>query len=292
MTKTDPYAFASIAAEQIVKGLGIVTLPINPMQIARQRGIEVVAKPMEDQGVSGMLVRFGNEFAIAYATHLENEGFENFSVGHELGHYFLPGHAEAVISGDTGSHASRAGFASNDKYETEADRFSAGFLMPRHLFFPALERAGSGLAAIESLATLCKTSLHATAIRYTQCTRDAVAIVISRGGIIDHCFMSEALMQIDGIDWLRKREGVPRNTATFAFNQVTANVQHGVRVEEASNLQHWFGGKRSIEISEDVLGLGRYGKTLTVLYDIDVPDADEEAEEQSLVDSWTPRFRP
>ncbi len=291
MTKTDPYAFASLAAEQIINGLGIATLPIDPKAIALGRNIEVVAKPMENEGVSGMLVRYGNEFAIAYATHHENEGFENFSIGHELGHYFLPGHAEAVISGDAGSHASRAGYSSSDRYEAEADRFAAGFLMPRHLFFPALEKAGVGLAAIENLAALCKTSLHATAIRYTQCSRDPVAIVISRGSIIDHCFMSEALKNVDGIDWLRKREGVPRNTATFAFNQVQTNILHGTRIEETSNLQHWFGGRRSIEISEDVVGLGRYGKTLTVLYDINIPEPEDEEDEQSLIDSWTPRFK-
>lgn len=291
MTTTDPYAFATLAAEQIIKGLGVNVLPVNPKDVARGRGIEVVAKPMENEGVSGMLIRYGNEFAIAYATHHENEGFENFSVGHELGHYFLPGHAEAVIAGDTGSHASRAGYSSGDKYEAEADRFAAGFLMPRHLFFPALREAGSGLAAIENLSALCKTSLHATAIRYTQCARDPVAIIISRGGIVDHCFMSDALRNLDGIDWLKKREGVPHNTATFAFNKVPTNVSHGIRLQETSNLQHWFGGQRSIDISEDIVGLGRYGKTLTVLYDIDVPEPEDEEEERSLIDSWTPRFK-
>ena len=105
--------------------------------------------------------------------------------------------------------------------------------------------------------------------------------------------MSDALRDIGGIDWIKKREGVPRNTATFAFNQVPDNVLHGVRFEETSNLQDWFGGKRKIEISEDVVGLGRYGKTLTVLYDIDVPDADDEEEEdeESLIESWTPRVK-
>lgn len=291
MTKTDPYAFATQAAEQIIKGMEIDTLPIDPKAIARGRHIEVVAKPMEDKGVSGMLVRYGNEFAIAYATHHENEGFENFSVGHELGHYFLPGHVDAVIAGESGAHASHAGYLSSDRYEIEADRFAAGFLMPRHLFFPALEKAGAGLAAIETLASLCKTSLHATAIRYAQCSRDPVAIVVSRNSIIEHCFMSEALKNVDGIDWIKKREGLPRNSATFAFNQVPSNVLQGIRVEETSNLQHWFGGRRSIEISEDVVGLGRYGKTLTVLYDIDIPAPEDEEDEQSLIDSWTPRFK-
>jgi hypothetical protein len=287
----DPHAFAAQAAEQIVKGMGVTTLPVDPRAIAEKREIVVQAKPVEDKGCSGMLVRLGNDFAIAYATHLQNEGFENFSIAHELGHYFMPGHVEAVIQGENGMHVSRAGFNSNNKYEAEADRFAAGLLMPRHLFFPAIEKAGHGLVAIDALAILCKTSLHATAIRYTQCTRDPVAIIVSRGGIIDHCFMSEALKQLNGIDWIKKREGVPRNTATFAFNQIPTNVEHGIRVEESSNLQHWFGGKRRIEISEDVVGLGRYGKTLTVLYDIDLPEPEDEEDEDNLIESWTPRFK-
>lgn len=291
MSAADPYAFASLAAEQVVKGLRIGSLPVNPIAIAEGRGIEVAAKPATDTGVSGMLVRHGNEFAIAYATHLPNEGFQNFSIAHELGHFYLPGHADAVIPGGTGVHQSRAGYASTNRYEIEADRFAAGLLMPRHLFFPELERQGQGLAAIERLRELCKTSLHATAIRYTQCTRDPMAIIISAGNRIDHCFMSAALRELQGIDWLRKREAVPRGTPTHAFNQDAKNITASLRVEETANLQQWFGGNRSLEISEDVLGLGRYGKTLTVLYDIKVPEAEEEEDKISLIESWTPGFK-
>lgn len=286
----DPYPFGALAAEQLIKGWGLTALPVDPFAIAKKRDITVAAKPASRPGVSGMLIRVGSEFAIAYATHLENEGFQRFSVGHELGHYFLPGHVDAVI-GDEGVHESRSGFASKDRYEMEADGFAAGLLMPRHLFFPALQRAGDGLVAIENLASLCKTSLHATAIRYTQCTRDPMAIVVSVGNTIEHCFMSDALKNIDGIDWLRKREFLPRSTTTFAFNQDAENVRRAVRIEESSNLQEWFGGRRSIEISEDVIGLGKYGKTLTVLYDMDIPDPEDEEDEESLIESWTPRFR-
>lgn len=291
MTRTDPYAFASMEAEKLIKSLGITTLPVDPFAIARTRQIEVQAKPARNAGVSGMLIRVGNEFAIGYATHIDNEPFQRFSVSHELGHYFLPEHPDAVI-GANGIHESRAGFASNDRYEIEADRFAAGLLMPRHLFFPALERAGQGLAAIEGLAALCKTSLHATAIRYTQCTRDPVAIVVSVGNKIDHCFMSEALKAVAGIDWIRKLDAMPRNTPTFAFNQDAENVRRAVRIQETSNLQDWFGGSRSVEINEDVIGLGSYGKTLTVLYDITVPDEGDEDNEDddSLIKSWTPHF--
>lgn len=291
MIYTDPYAFATVAAEQIVKGLRLSELPIKPIAIAEDRGIIVQAKPIEDQGCSGMLVRLGNDFAIGYATHLQNKGFENFSIAHELGHYYLRGHVEAVIPGSTGTHVSRAGFNSPDKYEAEADRFAAGLLMPRHLFFPALEKAGSGLVAIETLAYLCETSLHAAAIRYTQCTRDPMAIVVSRGSSIDHCFMSESLRNLQGIDWLRKREGLPRQSATYSFNQSPSNIERGLRVDATSNFQDWFGGKRQIDISEDVIGLGKYGKTLTVLYDIELSESEDEEDEENLIESWTPRFR-
>ena len=131
----DPYAFASLMAEQIIKGEGITSLPIDPKSFARGKGFEVAAKPPSSAGVSGMLVRFGNEFAIGYSTNLGNEGFENFSVAHELGHFYLRGHMDAVIPGGNGVHESRAGFNSKDRYEIEADRFAAGFLISRHLFF-------------------------------------------------------------------------------------------------------------------------------------------------------------
>jgi hypothetical protein len=40
-----------------------------------------------------------------------------------------------------------------------------------------------------------------------------------------------------------------------------------------------------------VIGLGSYGKTLTVLYDIDLPDEEERTDEDSMRESWKPRFR-
>lgn len=286
----DPFAFATLAAEKLIRNLPGATLPIDPIAIARDKGIEVVAKPAQDAGVSGMLIRVGQEYAIAYATHIDNEPFQRFSVGHELGHYCLPGHPEAVL-GPTGVHQSRADFRSTNRYETEADRFSAGLLMPRHLFAPAVAQAGQGFAAIETLAQLCKTSLHATAIRYTQCSPDPVAIVVSTGDRIDHCFMSDELKTLDGIDWIRKREAVPRGTATYAFNQDASSVVAGVRADGTSSLQHWFGGTYDVEVTEDIIGLGSYGRTLTVLYKIELPDEEEREQDSAMRESWMPRFR-
>ena len=290
MAKDDEFRSATRAAEQLVKDLGIAALPIDPFAIARNRKIDVCAKPSSNSGVSGMLIRLGNLFAIGYATHIDNVRFQRFSVSHELGHYFLPGHIDAVL-GDSDVHESHAGFTSSNRYEIEADHFAAGLLMPSQFFIPALRCAGTGLAVIESLADLCLTSLLSTAIRVVECTKDPIAIVVSTGNKIDYCCMSDAFKELDGLTWIKKLQPIPRSSPTFQFNMDPTNVQRGARIQGSSDLQEWFSSDRSIEISEDVVGLGSYGKTLTVLYDIKMPDEEEEDEEDSLRESWTARFR-
>ncbi len=127
-----------------------------------------------------MLLRHGNTFGIYYATHIPNEGFQRFSVGHELGHYFLDGHIDHILPKD-GIHVSHAGFVSADTFELEADHFSAGLLMPSTPFKKALARRNLGLETVEFMAGLCRTSLTATAIRCAELSDDAIAIIISTG---------------------------------------------------------------------------------------------------------------
>jgi hypothetical protein len=102
--------------------------------------------------------------------------------------------------------------------------------------------------------------------------------------------MSDALRDVDGIDWIRKREALPKNTPTFTFNQDARKVRQAAQVEATSNFKDWFGNRWNIEVREDVIGLGDYGKTLTVLYEIDIPDEGEDDEEE-IIESWTPRFQ-
>ena len=189
-------------------------------------------------------------------------------------------------------HESRAGFASGDRYEIEADHFAAALLMPHALFTRAMSTAGDGLPAIEKLAEQCRTSLTATAIRFARWTREPVAIVLSTGTRIHYCFMSDALKDVRGFNWIRKGEGLSTDTATFAFNQNPDNIRRSKRDECASELQSWFSGDRSLSATEQVIGLGNYNKTLTVLTALDLEEQIEELDEEGqLVESWTPRFR-
>lgn len=295
MSKPFRLTMAKQGAEALVREFGIDSLAVDPFAVAARRGIVVEPKADAAEGVSGMLLRHGNVFGILYSTQIESEGFQRFSIAHELGHYFLDGHVDHVLPAD-GYHASRAGFASNDPYELEADHFAAGLLMPSHLVRRELRKHEPGLAAIESLATLCKTSLTATAIRYAELSEDAVAVVMSTGPYIDYCCLSNTMKTLPQLTWLKKGFPVPQRSETLQISGNPDRVARGDRSETEINIMDWLGGVRSAAGYEEVVGLGSYGKTLTVLtcpslVDETFRDADEEDEnDDEMIDRWTPRF--
>ncbi|MDR2011895.1 MAG: ImmA/IrrE family metallo-endopeptidase [Rhodanobacter sp.] len=279
--------------EAVLSEEKITELAVDPFEIAARHNIVVQAKPDTESGVSGMLLRHGNSFGILYASDIPNEGFQRFSVAHELGHYFLDGHIDHVLLNDD-VHSSRAGFSSGDPYEQEADNFAVGLLMPAKLFTRLMGRSRLGLADIESARDICKTSLTATAIRYAELTDDAIAVILSTGRTIDYCILSETMKSLPDLTWLKRGSPVPTTSVTAQFNADSSRVLRAEREENEIDVLDWLGGKRSSIVTEEVVGLGRYGKTLTVLSSRkigqDVYD-DEEDDEQDLVEQWTPRFK-
>ncbi len=278
---------ATLEAERLIKELGIDSLPIDPIAIAESLGILVQPKATTG-GVSGMLVRVGNEFGIAYTTHIDSEGFKRFCVAHEIGHYRLPGHIDAVLAhGDI--HESHAGFVTGDPFEREADMFAASLLMPDALFTREMRSLPDRLQAVETLAARCVTSLPAAANRYVQKASVPVAMVVSTGPRIDYCFMSGPMQDFGELNWPGKGQPLPAGTETDRFNADADKVRLAQRADAESELRDWFGGKRSIPGTEEIIGLGRYGKTLTIL-STEV-FADDEDEDEDLEERWDVRFR-
>lgn len=280
------YKIASRKGAAVALESGFDKLPIDPITIAESKGIMVRGKPENTGGVSGMLLRNGNNFGIMYSTNIDNLGYQRFSVAHELGHYCLEGHIDHVFS-NTDIHESRAGFVSGDSYEREADHFAAGMLMPEKLFLKEIKRHEDGLKAIQNLAVICKTSIEATAIKYAEMVDGLAAIIISHDKEIDYCFMSTALRDLDGLEWIKKASLIPQNTITHKFNLRKEAVISGEEDSSQSDIRDWFGGAKSIEMEEEVIGLGSYGKTLTVLTSDYFEDEDDE---EDLEESWTPNF--
>lgn len=118
---------------------------------------------------------------------------------------------------------------------------------------------------MRSAPTACATSLTATAIRYAQCAEEPAAVIVSSGRSVEYCFMSDELKEAPGITWIRKGDPLPRESCTYRFNASADRVRRADRDEDASDLSIWFGRRREREALEQVIGLGAYGKTLTVL---------------------------
>lgn len=275
-------------ADTVMLEHGISNLPIDLPSLCQR--LNIVLHPMTDEnGPPGMLIHERGNFIIAYAANTGNEGFERFCIAHELGHFHIPGHVEALFKTET-VHESRAGFISDSKYEREADNFAASLLMPKKIFKKAMQSTNLGIEAIQALSSQFTTSLLATAIRFTNFTDDSVAIIVSSKNTIDYCIMSPSFRELRGVSWIRKNSLLPRSTTTFSFNQDPAKIISGQIIEATSDLREWFGSEKEIEVNEDVVGLGKTGQTLTLLHGIELPDEDDVAEDE-LVESWTPRFR-
>lgn len=251
-------------AVRILEQYQINKLPIDPKIIAKKANIQIEPKEDCEEGVSGMLLRAGENYCIAYATYLGNLGFENFSIAHELGHYFLAGHPEQIFQyGDI--HKSIANFVSDNEIERQADTFAAGLLMPENLFKDRLTEFEKGITCIEAMSKLCNTSLTATAIRYAELTEDKVIILVSTNSIIDYCCISNAAFNLKEIEIPKKGTRIPQATATERIFNDSSLMFNQDSVYLETDFRDWLECRKSKAAIEEAKGLGKYGKVLTVI---------------------------
>jgi len=67
----------------------------------------------------------------------------------------------------------------------------------------------------------------------------------------------------------------------------------GDQVEAEVDVMDWLGGRTSAVISEEAIGLGSYGKVLTILHSSKIgaeASEDDEIDDKELENRWTPRF--
>jgi hypothetical protein len=88
--------------------------------------------------------------------------------------------------------------------------------------------------------------------------------------------MSSPLRDISGLSWIRKGDLVPPGTATDVFNRKPSNIDNAETAQAWTTLDLWFDGAPHADMKEDVVGLGSYGKTLTVLFTDEFLQDDED----------------
>ncbi len=281
---------ATQLGEKTALEFGYSKFPVDPIAIAREKGIAVFAKAPEAKGISGALIFAGGGVSLTYSTEHDNEGFQNFCVANELGHYFCPGHPEEIIKAG-GTHISRANFTDASSIELEADHFASGLLMPSKMTREFLANHEIGMEGIFSLAKEARCSRTAAAIRAAECGNYPMAIIVSQKDQIAYAFLTDGFKQLGKLAFLKKGSALP-SSITREFNSKPENVLSATQACGETTLYDWFDGPRGIALDEQVVGLGKYGFTLTVLSSEELPDAPEEDEDEDtkLEESWTPRF--
>ena len=241
---------------------GVERAPVDPFAIADSLGIVVQASDKLEGSFSGCLLQPGTSFGILYSTGIQNKGYERFTVAHELGHFSLTDH-HRILFEKGALQRSESGFTSGVWYEREADLFGVELLIPEFPFHKHRREFPTGLDGVKGLAELFKTSLTATGIRYATLSTEPVAVVVSEGDRILYSVLSKPFAWRFGESAPRESRArqVPAESVTQKLNASGKVVAEERGVVPASA---WF-RQASGELTEEVIGLGRYGKTLTVL---------------------------
>jgi Zn-dependent peptidase ImmA (M78 family) len=136
-------------AEKVASDLGVkVGMPLRP--IIEKMGGKIELKDVDDLQESGAIViKNEHDFTIFLPFHTGAKR-DRFTIGHELGHYFLH-YKLPLVRGDARPLPMKVSRYGSDRSETEANWFAAAFLMPEHEFKREFADMKGNLVAIAEI---------------------------------------------------------------------------------------------------------------------------------------------
>ncbi len=180
--------------------------PIQIEEFARSVGI-VEFNELKVEGFVGALMTNEAKTKGSILTKAgDREQRRRFTQAHELGHFLIPSHKgnRQCTAFDLREHRTDTKYR---RQEAEANRFAAGFLMPKPIFEKDIDGLGEPeIDHVIELAGKYKTSAEATANRYTELSDYACAFVFSKDKVIRYSRRSA------NFPWLGVSKGSPLPT--------------------------------------------------------------------------------
>ena len=273
-------------ADAVVERLGL-TAPVDPLAIVQSEKPFLRAGGAEfGNRYDGMLEyhRSKNRFLLFYNTKYDDDALPGthhprtrFSIGHELGHYFLDRHRAYLMKSEK-AHPSKGEFRSDLVVEKEADSFAASILLPTRLVRPMINLAELSVARISDIARQFNASLVCTTFRSVALSDYPCAVAGIRGGEVAWSFHSDALI----------KAGVYPNKGFLPTNaqEPWAEFQVGVadQSESEGSVGDWFNvydkeDLKRVHVAEEYIPVTSMG-TLLVLLTMDEGDVFPEGEEE------------
>lgn len=263
-------------ARQVIEEHNVTTWPLIPEAIADRENLPVEVVGGFPANTYGALYKNDHGFKIILSAGCHTEGQRRFTLCHELAHYFIDGHVDVLFDGGSEVHMSDTSHFRGNKewYEVEADAFAAELLVPMRAARKVLSQAGPGLAAVRAVETTFATSLVCAGVRYANLTFDHASVILSRGKVIEWASCSPSMMQHDWARARKKGDWAPPRSMTYALARSVGRVEAGEEGSAEGTLAEWFDGAPDVRVSEEVVGLGPYGRVLTVLTCATLPSAD------------------
>ncbi|MBB4642952.1 ImmA/IrrE family metallo-endopeptidase [Rhizorhapis suberifaciens] len=220
------------------------------------------------------------KWAILYNPNIASAGRINFTLAHELGHYFAhrhlnPGGFECGEKQVLGVDRD----AERRRIEQEADAFASYLLMPMDDYRAQVGRDEMTLGLLRQCADRYDVSMTAAAIKWLDLTPKCAALVVATNGFVLWCWRSP-LAKKRGIYFPSGME-LPAGSLAAQPGLILSEVERGIMLDRSV----WGGGS---DVREMAIFADRYEMTISLLvfdgeaYGYAPWDLDGEAEEDTF----------
>jgi Zn-dependent peptidase ImmA (M78 family) len=176
-------------------------------EVVAKIGLELIFRKAESY--EGALLRIKNvpRGLIVINSDIKEESRKRFTIAHECGHFLLPGQQD--LSTPCSKERIENWSEKLNRSELDANRFAAEVLMPKDLISTCLQIEPK-MDSVQSIASICGTSLTASGFRLIELTSFRAAIVWSQTNTVIWYKSSPEFGR-----WIRRGE---LREETFAFD--------------------------------------------------------------------------
>lgn len=207
---------------------GFDRFPVDVAGIAREYSqqvfpdepITLVHGESMPKNFEGMLLpnpKNKSEWGIFYNSSITSKGRQNYTLGHELGHYLLHRHQSpaGIQCSDRDMHDWTSEYAQK---EAQANTFSSFLLMPLDDFRTQADGHKGSMELMQHLADRYDVSITAAILKWLGMTDQRAMIVVGKDGFMDWAWSSEPLLK-SGVFYKARQETTEMPAQSLAVRQ-------------------------------------------------------------------------